>query len=110
MGIIFFRTKGFIFQDWLEYQGLASFVEMSRDWYPDLVRLFYANLKVINGTLCFRVKGVDIRLDEDVWTSIAGICLGGYKSHLGMPRVNKLTIYKACFINAEVSLCRICIK
>ncbi|WVZ22988.1 hypothetical protein V8G54_001532 [Vigna mungo] len=38
MGINFFKREGLFFQDWLEYQGLANFVEMSRDWYPNLVK------------------------------------------------------------------------
>lgn len=95
MGINFFRRKEFIFQDWLEYQGLANFVEMSGDWYPNFVRVFYTNLKVVNDTICSKVK-------KDVWTPIACIRPRGFKSHLGMPGVKKLAIYKAYLRNPDM--------
>lgn len=45
-------------------------MELVEPLYPDLVRVFYFNLKISEGTLCSRVKGVDIKLTEDVWYSI----------------------------------------
>lgn len=34
--------------------------------YLELVRVFYSNLKISDGTLCSRVKGVDIKLTEEI--------------------------------------------
>lgn len=72
---------------------------MSRDWYPDLIKVFYVNLRVENGIICSRVKGVNIKLDEGIWSTIVGFKLGGYKSQLGMLGINRLAIYKACLRN-----------
>ncbi|KOM48322.1 hypothetical protein LR48_Vigan07g202600 [Vigna angularis] len=60
----FFRNEGFEFH-WLKQQGLKKFVEMEDPWYPELVKVFYCNLKISDGTLCSRVKGVDIKLTEE---------------------------------------------
>lgn len=68
---------------------------MIGDQYLDLIKVFYANLKVMDDVVCFRVKGVNIRLDEDIWISIVGFCPGG-KAHLGILGLNKLVIYKGC--------------
>ncbi|KOM48468.1 hypothetical protein LR48_Vigan07g217200 [Vigna angularis] len=48
------RKEGFLFQEWLVYQGLAQFVGMLRDWYPDLVKVFYANMRDENGIIYSR--------------------------------------------------------
>ncbi|WVZ01584.1 hypothetical protein V8G54_027653 [Vigna mungo] len=46
-----FKKQGFLFQDWLVEVGLAKFVEMTGDCYPDLVEVFYHNLKDVDETL-----------------------------------------------------------
>lgn len=69
---------------------------MSGDWYPNLVKVFNANLRVENGLVYSRMKGVNIKLDETIWTTIAGFRPNGYKSHLGASGINKLEIYKDC--------------
>ncbi|KOM58606.1 hypothetical protein LR48_Vigan11g164000 [Vigna angularis] len=48
-------------------------MELRGSYYPDLVRVFYFNLKVHNGIFHTRVKGVDIVLDNDIWTNVAHI-------------------------------------
>lgn len=110
LGILFFIREGFVFQDWLEYQGLARFVEMLGDWYLDLVKVFYANLKVENGIICSKVKGVNIKLDEAIWSTIVGFKPGGHKSYMGVFSINKLVIYKACLRNPDKSRNFTCLK
>ncbi|KOM31161.1 hypothetical protein LR48_Vigan01g071600 [Vigna angularis] len=48
---------------------------MQGKYYLDLVRVFYFNLKVRDGVYSTRVKGVDIVLDDDMWTTVAHIQL-----------------------------------
>ncbi|WVY95063.1 hypothetical protein V8G54_034151 [Vigna mungo] len=64
----FIRNEGFQFQSWLKCQGLKKFVEMADPWYPELVKVFYYNLRIIEGTLCYRVKGIDKKLTDEIWT------------------------------------------
>ncbi|KOM25834.1 hypothetical protein LR48_Vigan197s000300 [Vigna angularis] len=45
LSIQFFRTEGFMFQEWLVYSGLSKFVELEGEYYPNLVKVFYANIK-----------------------------------------------------------------
>ncbi|KOM48355.1 hypothetical protein LR48_Vigan07g205900 [Vigna angularis] len=47
-----FKREGFIFQEWLVDVGLLKFVEMIGDCFPDLVQVFYHNLKVVDGVIC----------------------------------------------------------
>lgn len=60
LSLLFFCNEGFIFQEWLIYSGLAKFVELEGDFYPDLVKVFYANIRVQDSCILSRVKGVDI--------------------------------------------------
>ncbi|XP_047161390.1 uncharacterized protein LOC124831443, partial [Vigna umbellata] len=90
----FFQNEGFVFQSWPSKQGLKKFVEMEDPWYPKLVRVFYSNLKISDGTLCSRVKGVYIKLTHEVWNNIASYHLRGEKCHLGMEGFHKFTVYQ----------------
>ncbi|KOM52147.1 hypothetical protein LR48_Vigan09g080600 [Vigna angularis] len=62
----FFHNEGFIFQEWLIYSGLSKFVELEGDYYPNLVKVFYANIQAKENLIRSDVKGVDIRIDEAV--------------------------------------------
>ncbi|KAG2404474.1 uncharacterized protein HKW66_Vig0113960 [Vigna angularis] len=66
-----FRKEGLLFQDWIAHQGLAKLV-----------------------------KGVNIKIDDDVWLSFTGLKGEGYKSHVHDFHVNKWKkwkeIYKDC--------------
>ncbi|QCD79145.1 hypothetical protein DEO72_LG1g2784 [Vigna unguiculata] len=53
----FFHTHGFAFPDLLSLQNLETFVQLKGNVYPDLVRVFYANLECEKGLLTPRVKG-----------------------------------------------------
>ncbi|KOM49655.1 hypothetical protein LR48_Vigan08g048200 [Vigna angularis] len=74
------KGEGFLFPEWLTHQGLAEFVQMKGDCYPELVEVFYNNLKVINGDIHLWVKGVDIIVNDDVWLLVAGIKAESYMS------------------------------
>ncbi|WVY93175.1 hypothetical protein V8G54_032263 [Vigna mungo] len=62
-----FKKEGFLFQEWIAYQGLIDFVQMKGNCYPDLIEVFYTNLRVVNGVIHSRVKGVNITIDDNVW-------------------------------------------
>jgi len=70
--------------------------------YVDLVKVFYVNAHIEDGLLVSRIKGVDIVLDNNVWSSIARFKLGGSTPHMGMLGVSKLEVYQSClhFSNA----------
>lgn len=92
--LIFFRNEGFMFQSWLNRQGMKKFVEMTDPWYPKLVRVFYYNMRLSDGTLCSKVKGVNIKLTDEVWTEIADFKLGREKCHLGIDGFHKFIMYQ----------------
>jgi len=47
-----FTTSGLYFHHHLVFQGLVDFVAMDRPFYPDLIKVFYANLRIsANGYL-----------------------------------------------------------
>ncbi|KOM34722.1 hypothetical protein LR48_Vigan02g087200 [Vigna angularis] len=66
-----FRNEGFIFLEKLEHQGLSTFVQMKGDCYPELVGVFYNNIKVVDGNIHSRIKGVDIVINNDTWLQVA---------------------------------------
>ncbi|KOM51344.1 hypothetical protein LR48_Vigan09g000300 [Vigna angularis] len=70
-----FHIYGFQFPPLIFHQGIQSLLEMQGKFYSDLVRVFYFNLKVRDGVYSTRVKGVDIVLDDDIWTTMAQIQL-----------------------------------
>jgi len=42
-------------------------------YYPDLVRVFHYNLKFKGNIGYTKVKGVEIIMDDDIWTNVAQI-------------------------------------
>ncbi|KOM57558.1 hypothetical protein LR48_Vigan11g059100 [Vigna angularis] len=94
------KNEGLLFQEWIAHQGLAKFVQIKGDCYLDLVEVFYTNLKVVDGVIHSRVKGVNIIIDDDVQLSFTGLKAEGYMSHVHDSEVNKWTnkmeIYKDC--------------
>ncbi|KOM43009.1 hypothetical protein LR48_Vigan05g061300 [Vigna angularis] len=71
---------------------------MTGDCYPDLVQVFYHNLKVVDGVICSRVKGVNIKIDDEIWLSFTGPKAEGFMSHERNSELNQWTnkqkIYK----------------
>ncbi|WVY98495.1 hypothetical protein V8G54_030646 [Vigna mungo] len=55
---------------------------MTGDYYPNLVHVFYNNVKVFDGNVHSRVKGLDIVINNDTWLLVAGIKNEGRLSHL----------------------------
>ncbi|KAG2384652.1 hypothetical protein LR48_Vigan10g123600 [Vigna angularis] len=94
-----FRSEGFLFHEWLTDRGLAKFVQMTSDCYPDLVQVFYANLKVVDGVICSRVKDVDIKIDDEIWLCFTGLKEEGFMSHERNSQVNKWTHKKKIYMD-----------
>ena len=78
---------------------MEKFLQLQGIYYPNLLRVFYANARENNGTVVSRVKGVNIILDNTVWTTVAGFQIGGEKSHVGSANLRKMEIYKSLLRN-----------
>ena len=63
----------------LKDQSLGRFLEMKGNIYPDLIRVFYTNLKFEGNNLISHVKGVDMEITHDVWTAVAGLKYAGLR-------------------------------
>jgi len=51
----------------LKAQKFKTFLKLSGKVYPDLVKVFYANLKFSNGILKSSVKGVEMEITRQIW-------------------------------------------
>jgi len=84
----------------LKDQSLRMFLEMKGNIYPDLVRVFYTNLKFEGNNLVSHVKGVEMEINHEVWTVVAGLQFSGLrinKGNLGVVEdFNKIQFYKSC--------------
>lgn len=75
------------FPELLGLQGVYSMVSDSRNFYPDLVKYFYANLVIIpgdNDVLTSKVKNTDIILDLEAFRNCLGIPFVGQAFHHGL--------------------------
>ncbi|KOM54835.1 hypothetical protein LR48_Vigan10g072700 [Vigna angularis] len=72
---------------------------MKRDWYPDLVRVFYKNMRNIDGVLHSREKGVNVHIDNDAWFELAGLKAEGLFSHLWYSETNRWLKKKDVYSN-----------
>jgi len=97
----------------LKHQSLIKFLDMKGNIYPDLIRVFYTNLKFEGNNLVSHVKGVDMEITYDVWTAVAGLKYYGLRINKGNLRVvkdfNKVQYYKSCLNNqnAQVRTCSV---
>jgi len=97
----------------LKDQSLRRFLEMKGNIYPDLIRVFYTNLKFEGNNLVSHVKGVDIDITHDVWNAVMGlkyVVLRINKGNLGVVEdFNKVQYYKSCLKNqqAQVRTCSV---
>ena len=97
----------------LKDQSLKKFLEMKGNIYPDLVRVFYTNLKFEGNNLVSHVKGVEMEITHEVWTVVAGLKFSGLrinKGNLGVVEdFNKIQYYKSCLKNqhAQVRTCSV---
>ena len=55
----------------LKDQSLRNFLELKGNIYPDLVRVFYTNLKFEGNNLVSHVKGMELEITHEVWTAVA---------------------------------------
>lgn len=58
--------------------GLKKLVTIHTDYYPNLVKVFYANLSVSDYALSSRVNGIDVRMSYDEFADFLGIPYEGY--------------------------------
>jgi len=49
---------------------LKRFLEMKGNIYPNLIQVFYTNLKFVDNNLVSHVKGVDMEITHEVWISL----------------------------------------
>ncbi|KOM29423.1 hypothetical protein LR48_Vigan681s000400 [Vigna angularis] len=94
-----FKKEGFLFQEWIAYIGLTDFVQMKGDCYQDLVEVFYTNLRVVNEVIHSRVNGVNITIDDNVWSHITGLKAEGLDSHIRDSESNRWLTKRAIYIN-----------
>jgi len=63
----------------LKEKKLKRFLELTGNIYPDLVKVFYANLQFNGDSLVSHVKGVDMVITNDVWTVVNGLKFFGVR-------------------------------
>ena len=97
----------------LKEQLLKRFLEMKGNIYPDLIWVFYTNLKFEGNHLVSHVKGVDMEITHDVWAAVTGLKYVGLRINKGNIGVvedfNKIQYYKSCLKNpqAQVRTCSV---
>jgi len=67
----------------LKAKKLKTFLELSGKVYPDLVKVFYANLKFNNGILKTSVKGVEMEITRQIWKDVADLRQRGVQVRKG---------------------------
>jgi len=92
----------------LKDQFLKRFMEMKGNIYPDLIRIFYTNLRFEGKNLVSHVKGVDIEITHDVWAAVTGLKYAGLRINKGNIGVvedfNKIQYYKSCLKNPQAQV------
>ena len=88
----------------LKEQLLKRFLEMKWNIYPDLIRVFYTNLKFEgNNNLVSHVKCVDMEITHEVWAVVAGLKYVGLRINEGnigvVENFNKIQYYKSFLKN-----------
>jgi len=86
---------------------------MKGNIYPNLIRVFYTNLKFVDNNLVCHVKGVDMEISHEVWTAVTGLKYAGLrinKVNIGVVEdFNKIQYYRSRLKNpqAQVRTCSI---
>ncbi|WVY95178.1 hypothetical protein V8G54_034266 [Vigna mungo] len=95
-----FCYEKFAFPEKLWFQGLDTFAQLKGDCYPELVEVFYNNVKEVDRNIHSRVKGVEIVINNDTWLKIASLKDEGRLSHqldcLQNKRTMKPEMFKNC--------------
>ncbi|KOM52799.1 hypothetical protein LR48_Vigan09g145800 [Vigna angularis] len=99
----FFRFYGFQFPNTFAEQGLTHLLEQKGCIYPDLIRVFYFNVRYRDGIISTKVKGVRIILDDDVWTNVAQLSIwdDALKVHLGLEDFNRMMTFQSFLRHPE---------
>jgi len=83
---------------------------MTGNVYPDLVKVFYTNLTLHGKNLVSYVKGIKIKISNDVWNSVPGIKYFGLEVGKGntneIQEFNKIQYYRSCVRNPTQSVNR----
>ena len=86
---------------------------MKRNSYPDLIWVFYTNLKFEGNNLVSHVKGVDMEITHEVWADVTDLKYTGLrinKENNGVVEdFNKIQYYKSSLKNphAQVRTCSV---
>ncbi|KOM38108.1 hypothetical protein LR48_Vigan03g149000 [Vigna angularis] len=101
-----FTVNQFQFSQQLVEQGVQHLLQLRGHYYPDLVRVFYYNLKAQNGIVSTRVKGIDIILDHDIWTNVAHLPILANNLHVpnDFGDFNKILAYRSFMRNPQQPL------
>jgi len=95
------RAKNFgNLEQHLKAKNWKTFLELLGKVYPDLVKVFYANLKFSNGILKSSVKGVEMEITRQTWKDVAGLRQRGVQVRKGETSVvdefNKVQYFNQC--------------
>jgi len=89
----------------LKEQKLKRFLELTGNIYHDLVKVFYTNLHLDGDALVSHVKGVDMIISSEVWSTVTGLESFGLRINRGNLGVvedfNKIQFYKGCLKNTQ---------
>ena len=92
----------------LKEQLFKRFLEMKGNIYPDLLQVFYTNLKFEGNNLVSHVKGVDMEITHEVWVVVAGLKYVGLRINNGnisvVENFNKIQYYKSCLKNPHAQV------
>ena len=87
----------------LKNKKLKQFLEMTGNVYPDLVKVFYTNLTLDGKNIVSYVKGIKIKVTNNVWYS--GLKVGKGNTN-GIQEFNKIQYYRSCVRNPSQSVNR----
>ena len=79
---------------------MKTFLELSGKMYPNLAKVFYANLKFRDGVLKSSVKGVDMEITRQTWKDVAHLRQKGVQVRKGetsaVDEFNKVQYFNQC--------------
>lgn len=72
----YLRKSNFKFLEYLDHANLTEFLSMAEDIYPELVQVFYWNLRLVDGVLTSEVCHKPIRFTVEAFGRIIGVPSG----------------------------------
>ena len=70
LDIAFFNDETFDCYQVFQNSGLVDFMSLKLPYYPELVRVFYSNLKIQDGTIRSEVHGISMIIDQSLFFSL----------------------------------------